>query len=103
MPQPPRAYTDFIRRFPQLGEAWDKIREAEAAGPFDAKTRRLLKLAIAAGALREGAVSSAARKARAAGASEAEIGAVIALAASTVGLPSAVAVSTWVGAPHEGP
>lgn len=95
-PKPPSAYREFTRRFPELGEAWDRVRDGERATGLDEKTRRLLKLAIAAGAMRQGAVHSATRKARAAGAGEDEILAVVALAASTLGFPSTVAVYSWV-------
>lgn len=96
MSRPPEAYETFIRTFPELGEAWQRIRAGEARGPLDEPTRRLIKLAVAVGAMREGAVHSAARKARAAGVSEEAITQVVALAASTLGMPSAVAVHTWV-------
>jgi alkylhydroperoxidase/carboxymuconolactone decarboxylase family protein YurZ len=46
--------------------------------------------------MREGAVHSGVRKARDAGASLAELEQVVALAASTIGLPAAVAAWTWV-------
>jgi alkylhydroperoxidase/carboxymuconolactone decarboxylase family protein YurZ len=95
-PGPPDTYREFIDRFPKLGEAWQRVREAEEAGPFDDRTRRLLKLAVAVGNLREGAVHSAVRKARAAGAGEDEIYGTLALAASTLGFPATVAVYTWV-------
>ena len=94
--KPPKAYRDFVTTYPQLGESWDRARDQEAAGPLDEKSRRLVKLGIAIGALRQGAVSSAARKARSAGASEAEIQQIVALAASTLGFPSTVAVFTWI-------
>jgi 4-carboxymuconolactone decarboxylase len=100
--RPPAAHQAFVRRFPRLGQAWDLVSEEGAAGPLDAKTQRLVKLAIAVGAMREGAVHSGVRKARDAGASLAEMEQVVALAASTIGLPSAVAVWTWMrdrGAP----
>ena len=70
--------------------------EEGGAGPLDEKTQRLVKLAVAIGAMREGAVHSGVRKARDAGASLAEMEQVVALAASTIGLPSAVAVWTWM-------
>lgn len=94
--QPPAVHRAFVRRFPRVGQAWDLVNEEGAAGPLDAKTQRLLKLAIAIGALREGAVHSGVRKARDAGASAGEIEQVVALAASTIGFPSAVAVWSWV-------
>jgi len=94
--RPPKTYSAFLREFPKLGEAWDAMREAEAAGPFDERTLRLLKLAIAIGTSREGAVHSAVRKASTAGCSDGEIRHVVALAASTIGLPPAVAAWSWV-------
>jgi alkylhydroperoxidase/carboxymuconolactone decarboxylase family protein YurZ len=55
-----------------------------------------VKLGIAIGGMKEGAVHSAVRKALAAGISVDEIGQVVALAASTLGFPSTVAVYSWV-------
>jgi alkylhydroperoxidase/carboxymuconolactone decarboxylase family protein YurZ len=94
--KPPAAHQAFVRRFPRIGQAWDLVNEEGAAGPLEAKTQRLLKLAVSVGAMREGAVHSGVRKARDAGASDAEIEQVVALAASTIGFPSAVAVWRWV-------
>jgi 4-carboxymuconolactone decarboxylase len=94
--QPPAAHRRFVGRFPRLGQAWDLVSEEGRQGPLDAKSQRLVKLAIAIGALREGAVHSGVRKARDAGASVAEIEQVVALAASTIGFPSAVAAWSWV-------
>lgn len=94
--KPPKAYGDFTRRYPEIGEAWDLLRRAESRGAIDEKTLRLIKLGIAVGGMREGAVHSGVRKAVAAGASRAEIEQVVALAASTIGLPSTVAVYSWV-------
>lgn len=94
--QPPRAYRDFVQRFPQLGAAWDLINEAGAQGPLDERTCRLIKLGIAIGALREGAVHSSVRKALGMGITAAELEQVVALAAGTLGLPSTVAAHTWV-------
>jgi 4-carboxymuconolactone decarboxylase len=94
--RPPAAHQAFVRRFPRIGQAWDLVNEEGASGPLDAKTQRLLKLAIAVGARREGAVHSGVRKARDVGASTEEIEQVVALAASTIGFPSAVAAWSWV-------
>jgi alkylhydroperoxidase/carboxymuconolactone decarboxylase family protein YurZ len=93
---PPKTYQDFINLYPKLGEAWEKIAEAGQAGPLDQKTVRLVKLAIAAGAMREGAVHSSVRKALAMGISRKEIEQLVALAAGTLGLPATVAVYSWV-------
>jgi 4-carboxymuconolactone decarboxylase len=92
----PAVHRMFVSRFPNLGKAWDLVNEEGGAGPLDEKTQRLVKLAAAIGAMREGAVHSGVRKARDAGASLAEMEQVVALAASTIGLPAAVAVWTWV-------
>ena len=92
----PKTYEKFVGRFPVLGEAWESIRKAEAGGPFAEREIRLIKLGIACGGMREGAVHSSVRKALAAGVSREEIEQVIALSASTIGLPSAVAVFSWV-------
>ena len=100
--RPPALHQQFVRRFPRLGEAWDLVNPEGADGPLDVRTQRLLKLAIAIGALREGAVHSGVRKARDAGATLAEMEQVVALAASTIGLPSAVATWSWVKEEAEG-
>jgi alkylhydroperoxidase/carboxymuconolactone decarboxylase family protein YurZ len=92
----PAVHQEFVRRFPRLGRAWDLVNEEGHEGPLDAKTQRLLKLAIAIGAMREGAVHSGVRKARDAGASLGEMEQVVALAATTIGFPASVAVWTWV-------
>jgi alkylhydroperoxidase/carboxymuconolactone decarboxylase family protein YurZ len=101
-PKPPRTYNAFMSRFPKIGKAWDLMREEESDGPFDEKTMRLLKLAIAVGGMKEGAVHSSVRKAMAAGASKEEIEHILALAASTLGLPPTVAVYSWMREQLEG-
>jgi 4-carboxymuconolactone decarboxylase len=94
--KPPGVHKAFVTRFRRLAEAWDLTSEEGSRGPLDEKTQRLIKLAIAIGAGREGAVHSGVRKARDAGASDAELEQVVALAASTIGFPSAVAAWTWI-------
>ncbi len=96
LPKPPKTYDAFVQRYPKLAEAWERIAEAGSEGPLDEKTARLVKLAIAIGALREGAVHSSVRKAKAMGISQAELDQVVALAASTLGMPATVAVFSWV-------
>ena len=92
----PKTYHAFIERFPELGQAWQSMRAAEEKGPFDERSMRLIKLGIAFGCMREGPVHSGVRKALAAGVSREEIEQVVALSASTIGLPSAVAMFSWV-------
>ena len=95
-PGAPRTFDEFSETYPKLREAWDLLGDAGKEGPLDEKTARLVKLAVNIGAMREGGVHSAVRKARKAGATEEEMRQVIALAASTIGMPSTVAVWTWV-------
>jgi len=96
LPKPPKTYVKFIRRYPKLDVAWRAINEAGEEGPLDERTRRLIKLAVAVGAMREGAVHSSVRKALAMGISVEEIEQVIALGAGTLGLPSTVAIYSWI-------
>ena len=96
LPKPPDTFIEFSRRSPQLAEAWRLAGEAGRGGPLDGRTGRLVKLAVSVGSLREGAVHSAVRKALASGVTREEIEQVIALAASTIGFPAAVAVFSWV-------
>ena len=95
-PKPPKTYQQFVKRYPQLEKAWEQINEAGREGPLDEKTARLVKLSIAIGALHEGAVHANVRKALAQGITKEEIEQVVALTAGTLGMPSTVAVFTWV-------
>ena len=96
LPEPPAAFREFITRYPDLGHAWELMGQAGKDGPLDDTTARLIKLGIAIGAMREGAVHSGVRKAVALGIEPAAIEQVVALAAGTIGLPSAVAIFSWV-------
>jgi len=96
LPEPPSTYREFVSRYPKLAKAWKRTSEAGAEGPLDERTARLIKLGIAAGAMREGAVHSSVRKAHGLGISRDAIEQVVALTAGTLGLPSTVAVWTWV-------
>jgi alkylhydroperoxidase/carboxymuconolactone decarboxylase family protein YurZ len=95
-PEPPQKFSDFIARFPKLGEAWEAIHQAEAEGPLDPRTARLVKLAVAIGAFKEGAVHAAVRKALKAGVTAEEMHQVVVLATATLGMPSTVAAYGWV-------
>lgn len=96
MPKPPDTYEEFSKAFPELRKAWDVLGDAAKEGPLDDRTARLVKLGVAIGAMREGAVHSSARKARALGVTSDELNQVVAIAASIIGMPSSVAVWTWL-------
>ena len=80
-PEPPKRYREFVAQYPLLWEAWEKLGAAGREGPLDERACRLVKLAVAMGAMREGAVRSGTRKA---------------LAAGTLGMPSTVACFSWM-------
>ena len=93
----PEVYVSFRHRFPQVASAQDGLGAAlDEAGPLDARTRRLVKLGIAIGALADGAVHSNARKALAEGATAEEIRHVAVLAITTAGFPTSVAALKWI-------
>lgn len=94
--KPPKKFTAFVSRFPELGSAWELMQNAEKQGPFDERTQRLIKLAIAIGAQKEGATHSCVRKGLAAGLTAEEMEQIVALAASTLGMPAAVAAYGWI-------
>ena len=96
LPKPPDTFVEFSREFPAVAEAWRLAQLAGESGPLDAKSQRLVKLAIAVGTGRDGAISSAVRKGLASGVTAAEIDQVLALAAGTVGFPATVAAYTTV-------
>jgi alkylhydroperoxidase/carboxymuconolactone decarboxylase family protein YurZ len=68
----------------------------DAAGPLDARTRRLVKLGIAVGALADGAVRSNVRKALGEGATAEEVRQVAVLAVTTAAFPTTIAALGWV-------
>ncbi len=92
---PPKAYTRFVERYPDLGSAWDLIHKQGETGPLDAKTTRLVKLGIAMGAMREGQVHASVRKALRIGITPEEIEQVVAMVAATSGMPATVAAFCW--------
>jgi alkylhydroperoxidase/carboxymuconolactone decarboxylase family protein YurZ len=96
LPLPPDTYREFVQRYPKIAEGWEAIASAGREGPLGEKTARLIKLAVACAALREGAVHANVRKALAAGITREEIEQVVALTAGTLGLPATVAVFSWV-------
>jgi len=95
--QIPQPYQDFTNDFPSVARAYERFgAAAHRAGPLDERTRRLIKLALAVGGRLEGAVRAHARRASDAGVTAAEMDHVVLLAATTIGLPSAVAARTWI-------
>jgi alkylhydroperoxidase/carboxymuconolactone decarboxylase family protein YurZ len=93
----PDIYVSFRERYPDVAAAQDQLgARLDGAGPLDARTRRLVKLGIAIGALAEGAVRSNVRKALGEGATAEDIRHVAVLAATTAGFPTTIAALGWV-------
>lgn len=93
----PNVVEEFSKDQPAVWEAYNRLGEAVAeAGPIDAKTQRLLKLAIAIGAGREGAVRSHARRGLKAGLTPEELQQTALLGITTVGWPRAFATHCWI-------
>jgi AhpD family alkylhydroperoxidase len=96
-PPKPRTHRAFLDEFPAVGKAYEQLGGAvHRAGPRDGRARELVKLALAIGARYEGAVHAHTRLARAAGATPSDIKHVVALAVTTLGMPTAGAAYTWV-------
>jgi alkylhydroperoxidase/carboxymuconolactone decarboxylase family protein YurZ len=95
--QIPARYHQFVKSYPTVMQAVEALGEVtQSAGPLDSKTRALVKLAIAVGALREGAVHSHTRRALEAGCTPEELRHVGVLAITTIGFPSTMAAMSWV-------
>lgn len=94
---PPSGAGDFAKEFPDVWKAYEALgKSAVKAGPLDARTRRLIKLALSIGAASEGAVHSHVRQAIDERVLPAEIRQVAALAITTLGFPAAMAGMSWI-------
>ena len=94
---------DIVQRLtdeqPAVWAAYNELGKAIAeAGPLDAKTERLIKLALSIGAGLEGAVRSHTRRGLKAGLNKEELEHVALLGITTVGWPRAIAGLSWIEA-----
>ena len=93
----PSVVEEFAAEYPQVWEAYNRLGEtASEAGPLGEKAKRLIKLALAIGAQRQGAVSSHTKRALAAGCTPEELVHVGILAIATIGWPGAFAAICWI-------
>jgi alkylhydroperoxidase/carboxymuconolactone decarboxylase family protein YurZ len=82
---------------PEIWEAFDALgRACSEAGPLDAQTRRLVKLALAIGAALEGATHSHVRRGLGEGLSPEQLKHVALLAIPTLGFASASRALAWI-------
>ncbi len=95
----PEHFQDFVRKYPDVWEAHQKLSEACAqAGPLDRKTRELIKVGISGAANQITALQRHAVMAVQAGATEEEVYQTILLLITTVGFPRASAALQWAQA-----
>ena len=95
----PDVVQKFVDEQPDVWDAYNRLGKAVAqAGPLDAKSERLVKLAIAIGGGLEGAVRSHTRRGLAAGLTREEVLHVALLGITTVGWPTAFAARSWIKA-----
>jgi AhpD family alkylhydroperoxidase len=93
----PAVLEEFAAQYPQVWDAYNRLGGAAGdAGPLDEKTQRLIKLAIAIGGQRQGAVNSHTRRALAAGCTPQELMHTGILAITTLGWPAAFAAICWM-------
>ena len=93
----PSGAGDVARSYPGVWQAYATLGKAcSEAGPIEKPTQRLVKLALAVGALSEGAVHSHARRALEEGLTAEELRHVALLAIPTLGFPQGVKALTWI-------
>ena len=91
--KPPKFYTDFIKKCPQVGLQYEKLGDVvHQQGPLNERERALVKLAISGSHLFHSALKSHIRKAIAAGVSREEIEHVALLMLPTIGFPTMMAM-----------
>jgi alkylhydroperoxidase/carboxymuconolactone decarboxylase family protein YurZ len=93
----PSGASRVAQTYPAVWTAFAALGQAcSEAGPIEGHTLRLVKLALAIGALSEGAVHSHTRRALAEGVSTDELKQVALLTIPTLGFPQGVKALTWI-------
>jgi alkylhydroperoxidase/carboxymuconolactone decarboxylase family protein YurZ len=93
----PSGAGEVAQSYPEIWAAYTALGKAcSEAGPLEDRTRSLVKLALAVGALSEGAVHSHTRRGLAEGLSKEELKQVALLAIPTLGFPQGVKALTWI-------
>jgi len=90
--KPPKFFTQFLEKFPEIGQKYQEIGDAvHQHGPLTARERALVKLAISGSNQMESAYKSHIRKATSVGLSREDIEHVALLSLPTKGFPSMMA------------
>jgi alkylhydroperoxidase/carboxymuconolactone decarboxylase family protein YurZ len=93
----PSGASKIAQAYPTIWAAYAPLGKAcSEAGPLEERMRRLVKLALAVGALSEGAVHSHTRHGLAESLAKEELKQVALLAIPTLGFPQGVKALTWI-------
>ena len=93
----PSTAGELAEKYPDIWEQYSGLGKAcSEAGPIDDETKRLVKLALAAGSDSEGAVHSHVRRGLEEGVEPETLQHVALLAIPTLGFPQAMAVLSWI-------
>jgi len=93
----PSTAGELAEEYPEIWEHYSGLGKAcSEAGPIDDETKRLVKLALAAGSGSEGAVHSHVRRGLEEGLDPETLQHVALLSIPTLGFPKAMAVNTWI-------
>lgn len=89
---------DVIKKYPKIWDSFDALGSSisELPGGIDKKNQHLVKLGIAIGTGREGAVHSHVRRAKQAGFTNEQIYHTALLSITTLGWPGAVMALSWI-------
>lgn len=89
IPKPPKFYSEFIKKYPAIGEKYEALGDAvHQQGPLKDRERALIKLAISGSNLYESAFKAHVRKAVTVGITRDEIEHLALLMLPTVGFPT---------------
>jgi alkylhydroperoxidase/carboxymuconolactone decarboxylase family protein YurZ len=96
-PKRPKAWSRLEAEFPEVGRAYEALADAtRAAGPLDARSAALVKVAVSVGRGSWRTVHAHAKKALAEGVEPAALRQVALIALPTVGLPAALDALRWI-------
>ena len=97
MSEPPEFYQQAKQAYPEVFESYEALsRATKAAGPLDARTIALVKLATSIASGLEGATHANTRKAVAAGCTPEELRQVVLLSVTTIGFSAMMRGRAWV-------
>lgn len=96
-PKPPKFYTHFMDRYPEIGKKYEELGEAvHRNGPLSDRERALVKMAVSGSHLFHSAFKSHIRKALEAGISREEMEHLALLMLPTVGFPTTMAMLSMI-------